>query len=216
MQVNANTAEADTRTRYYYGPEEHMFFYSDDEEMQDPNWQDLIGHDDYEINVQYPYEIRRKDNERVVKRRINKVSGYWEVALNGKTYYLHRLIAKQFIPNPNPQEFTVVDHINHDKTDYHIENLRWTSQRNNINNMSHQSFVEDISPDAIVVDSYRDWTFEGLYFHDDVFYMYNGINYVVKTRYQNKLGYYYIQATDMTGVKRSISYIKFKKEYDLI
>ena len=48
------------------------------------------------------------------------------VKLNGKLYKKHELIAKQFIPNPNNYKF--VKHINHNKFDYHIDNLCWTTQ----------------------------------------------------------------------------------------
>ena len=204
MQVNANTeVEANTNTvEAVYG--------------HDPSWQTVIDWPDYQINVQYPYDIRVRDTGRVISRWINSSTGYWEVALNGKKCKLHRIIAKQFIPNDDPLHKNCVDHIDRDKTNFHITNLRWVSVKHNSNNRSDQNFVEDISPDAIAVESYSRWEFEGLYFHDDVFYMYNGINYVIKPRFQNKAGNYCIQATDSEGILRAISYIQFKKEYDLI
>ena len=54
----------------------------------------------------------------------------------GKAYTkrVHRLIAKMFIPNP--YNLPNIDHINHNKTDNRLENLRWVSQRDNNRNMS--------------------------------------------------------------------------------
>ena len=178
-------------------------------------WQRLIDHEDYEICTSYPHQIRKASNKRIVTEGLRN-TGYVYVYLNGRQFYKHILIAKQFIENPDPDEYTVVDHINRNRTDNRIENLRWTSQRRNTNNRSDQQFVEEIPEESIQVNSYSKWTFENLYFHDNVFYVYNGISYAVKPRFQNKAGYWYVKLSDITGVFRAISYIKFKKEYGLI
>ena len=46
-----------------------------------------------------------------------------------KQEYIHRLVAKTFIPNPN--NYTVVDHINENKLDNNVENLRWCTLQQN-------------------------------------------------------------------------------------
>ena len=43
-------------------------------------------------------------------------------------YYVHVLVAEAFIPNPNPQLYTVVHHINKVKTDNRVENLVWMTK----------------------------------------------------------------------------------------
>ena len=48
-------------------------------------------------------------------------------------YYVHRLVAETLIPNPN--EYTEIDHINRDKTDNRVCNLRWTTRKGNMNNV---------------------------------------------------------------------------------
>lgn len=49
-----------------------------------------------------------------------------------KTYFVHRLVAEAFIPNPNVLPF--IDHINTVKDDNKVENLRWCTQKENSNN----------------------------------------------------------------------------------
>lgn len=67
-------------------------------------------------------------------RMIN--SGYFLVHLrdrNGKRFgkLVHRLIAETFIENPENRE--QVDHIDEDKTNNAVKNLRWTTPKENTN-----------------------------------------------------------------------------------
>ena len=80
------------------------YTYSSDSETA-AEYVDLIGFDNYEILADEPFTIRRKDTKRVVSETVNKNSGYIQVKLSTSsgqvTRYKHRLIAEQFIPNPN-------------------------------------------------------------------------------------------------------------------
>ena len=182
--------------------------------VEQTHWEVLIDHEDYEICSEFPHQIRKRSNGRIVSEWVDR--GYLRVNLNKRKFQKHILIAQQFIDNPDPELYTMVDHINHNKTDNRVENLRWVSQRMNNNNRSDQELVDDIPDEAIRVTDYNKWTFEELYFYDDVFYTYNGISYAIKPKFQTKAGYWFVQVCDTTGVRRTIYYTKFKREYELI
>lgn len=48
------------------------------------------------------------------------------------SFYIHRLVAKAFIPNPN--NFEEVDHIDTDGLNNKVENLRWVTHEKNMDN----------------------------------------------------------------------------------
>lgn len=84
--------------------------------------------DDYEILP--TGQILNKRWNRFVKPQPNN-KGYGRVQLCGKFYFVHRLVAEKYIPNPNglPQ----VNHKDGDKMNNSVENLEWVSNQENRN-----------------------------------------------------------------------------------
>ena len=77
-----------------------------------------------------PYEV--SDLGRVRKNgKLKKLSkhpaGYLHTKINGKFELVHRLVLLTFKPNPRPDFYDRVDHINQDRTDNRLTNLRWSN-----------------------------------------------------------------------------------------
>ena len=79
----------------------------------------------------------------IILKPSNHTDGYKMIGMkdeNGKQVmrYAHRLVAEHFIPNPRnlskATDVNEVDHINRDKSDNRIENLRWVTHAENLKN----------------------------------------------------------------------------------
>jgi hypothetical protein len=55
--------------------------------------------------------------------------GHYTFRHKGKTYYVHHLICVAFKSHLRPSSKHIVDHIDRDKTNNHIDNLRWVSMQ---------------------------------------------------------------------------------------
>ena len=57
---------------------------------------------------------------------------YYRLSKDGKKkmFYAHRLVAEMFLSNPN--NFTIVNHIDGNKLNNNISNLEWTTQSDNM------------------------------------------------------------------------------------
>ena len=145
-------------------------------------WLECVVDNDYLIWSEYPYSIKKKGNDRIVKETIRNNDGYLCSRLNHKVYLKHRIIAEQFIDNP--EDLPQVDHINHNKTDNRIENLRWVSNKENSKNKSSNKgyqyvFFDELPETAEPLDAYNGHEFDGLFidYDSEKLYLFNGVKY---------------------------------------
>lgn len=95
-------------------------------------------------------EILSKDKQIMIPQKDS--NGYLRIRLRygdvdkygAATYKVHRLVAENFIPNPDnkPQ----VNHINGDKTDNRVENLEWVTNSENIKHAIDSGLQDNTSP----------------------------------------------------------------------
>ena len=102
--------------------------------MEELEWKDIKGENlsKYEIS---PAGVRTKKTGYIHK--LVERGEYYCVKLlddnNNRKYYLfHVLLAKTFIPNPNPNKLLYVNHKDEDKLNNDLDNLEWCDNRYNL------------------------------------------------------------------------------------
>lgn len=101
-------------------------------------WKDIEGYEGL-YQVSNTGKVRSLNYKGTGKKKIWKyaitVNTYKQIALckNGeiKYYYIHRLVAQAFIPNPN--NYPVVNHKDENKSNNVVWNLEWCTQEYNCN-----------------------------------------------------------------------------------
>ena len=91
--------------------------------------------------------VKCNTGKRLVKGRVLKAcdrgNGYPFVTLgkDGKQYNMsiHRMVAIAFVPNP--QKYKEVNHIDENKSNFHVENLEWCDRNYNNNHGTRQNRV---------------------------------------------------------------------------
>jgi hypothetical protein len=120
---------------------------------------DIIGFEGlYKINRQG--DIFGVKRQKFLKHTLNQ-KGYYKVELckegKGFMFQVHRLLCLQFLPNPD--NLIQVDHIDRNKQNNSLDNLRWISHRGNCCNRTYQpisgerhiTIVDRASPYAVQV-----------------------------------------------------------------
>lgn len=91
---------------------------------------DIENWEDYFIDINGNVFSKRRNR---YMKPIKSKSGYYVIQLHKnmkfKTFSIHRLIAKAFIPNPN--NYPCINHIDGNKLNNDISNLEWCTHKHN-------------------------------------------------------------------------------------
>jgi hypothetical protein len=89
-------------------------------------------------------------------KTFHRCKGYLGVKLGKISYYVHRLIAEEFIPNPDnlPQ----VNHIDKDRSNNSVNNLEWCTSQKNIEHSLAKTFtIEHKNGERFTVHNLNKW-----------------------------------------------------------
>ena len=128
------------------------------------------------------------------------------------------------INNDDPKNKKIVDHINHCRFDYHVDNLRWVTSSDNNKNASIKKGVKqeyiavNDAPDGLInVTKYNNHTFNDLYYHLDdnnnlTFYVLDSLGHQYrKLNVNNKNNT--VRARNTNNKQVDISLNQFRKRY---
>lgn len=113
-------------------------------------WSDIEGYEGLYM-ISDMGRVKSMNYRRTGKEKIMKPSkqnnGYLQVNLSKNSkhnrFLVHRLVALAFIPNPDNKPN--IDHINTIKDDNRADNLRWTTQKENVNNpISRKNYLDNL------------------------------------------------------------------------
>ena len=111
------------KSQFFFPPE------TMESDSHDNAWQVHNVYTNYEINT-ITLMLRNIKTKHYVSI-YTKEDSYQRVYLNVRHEYYLRVIALHFIPNPDPEKYTEVNHKNHIRNDNCIENLEWCTLSEN-------------------------------------------------------------------------------------
>jgi hypothetical protein len=120
--------------------------------MTEEIWKEIDGWSDYKVsNMGRVMSYCRDRDGKLLSQATYKRGGYKYIALGNidkktqKKYKIHRLVALNFIPNPD--NMLEVDHIDQNTANNHISNLRWsTPSLQQLNTSRTRTDIEEQDP----------------------------------------------------------------------
>ena len=107
------------------------------------NWRELKENNKYEINEK---GIVRSKKTKKELRYWETTTGYNTVSLchnnKQKTYYIHRLMANNFLDNP--KNYNEVNHIDGNKKNNSLDNLEWCDHKHNIREAYDNNLIKKV------------------------------------------------------------------------
>jgi hypothetical protein len=173
-------------------------------------WRTIGGYENYEVSNDG--QVRNRSSQRILRPGLSV--GYYCVVLCkggvGKTMKVHQLVATAFLGD---SEGRYVDHIDHNRLNNNISNLRYVSQSDNMRNSSGYrgksfDFLDSLPPDAIEVEEYGRHEFENLYYHNGTFYQFTGVRYRALRQYGGGDGTVFVYARDANSRETRINVAK--------
>ena len=81
------------------------------------------------------------DSQKRLIKHFKAGRGYAFVKIYGQLKKVHQMVLHTFKPNPNPKYYDMCDHINGDRMDPRLENLRWSNVNlNGLNKLATKGY----------------------------------------------------------------------------
>ncbi|AVL94769.1 HNH endonuclease [Moumouvirus australiensis] len=135
-------------------------------------------------------------------------SGYHMVILSGETkekrVSVHRLVAKTYLPNP--KNLRIVDHIDNNKLNNHVHNLRWVSASDNAKN-----YIKNFAPKNPILqldtkgNLIKEWGSTREILDENPNYRHNNLNHCILGKGRTAYGYVWCRKNPLVK-KEAVKY----------